>query len=326
MVRRHQQYIVRLQQRPQFRQAAVVILQPFPVTQGVPAMAEGRIEIHKIGKHQRPVRRILHRLQGSVKNLVQPRRGIMLRNAPVGENIGDLPHRIHVAPRRHQFIQQRVLVGRHRVIVTVGRYPLKILRLGAHKRTGDDPGNLIGLHQFKTQLAEIIQPFQAEALLVAGDLQHAVRRRIDDGLAGAHMLLAQLFDDLRTAGQLFPQHPGQVSFLYNSIHQLLRETVGLVGKIAPFKIHRHTGDLPVAAEGVLPLAHLRRAGIGRLHPAGIQGQVFQRLIGNGMGHVFPGAEPVGRFQPHDRQVRQRQIPGRAVRVLPVFRHPLHNMS
>ena len=161
-------------------------------------------------------------------------------------------------------------MSRHCVIVPVSRHTGKIPCCFTFKRPGDNPGDFIRLHQFKTQFTEFIEPFQPEGFLMAGNLQHAVCRRIDNGPAGAHMLLAQFPDDLRAAGQLFPQHAWKVSFPYKRVHQLLRETVRLVREVAPFKIHRHTGNLPVTAESVLPLAHFFRTCIGSLYPAAIQ--------------------------------------------------------
>ena len=75
------------------------------------------------------------------------------------------------------------------------------------------------------------------------------------------MLLAQLLDNLRTGGMAFTQNARQIALFNESIHQLLREALGHIREITPIKVHRHTGNFPVAAQGILAPAHLLRIGV-----------------------------------------------------------------
>jgi hypothetical protein len=54
-----------------------------------------------------------------------------------------------------------------------------------------------------------VKALEAEALLMRGDLQDAVRRGIDDRLAGRDMLSAERGDDFGARGVAVPENAGQ---------------------------------------------------------------------------------------------------------------------
>ena len=68
--------------------------------------------------------------------------------------------------------------------------------------------------------AELIETTESEMLLVGGDLEHRVRRRVADGLAGADMLFAELGDDLGSGSVAIPEDAGQARFLDERLRQL----------------------------------------------------------------------------------------------------------
>ena len=57
-------------------------------------------------------------------------------------------------------------------------------------------------HSSRAILADAIQLGERDDLLVRGDLEHAVGRGVDDRLAGAHVLGAELVEDLGAGGGL----------------------------------------------------------------------------------------------------------------------------
>ena len=184
----------------------------------------------------------------------------MLRNTAMRKNIGNLAYGVNAAAGCNHFIKQRRLRCRYCVIVTVSCAG-KISSTGANERTRYYPGNIIRLHQLKSQLAQIIQALQAKGLLVRCYLQHAVGRGIDNRLAASYMLLAQLLDNFSAAGMAFTQHTRQITLTDNSIYQLLRKAFRHIWEIAPVKFNRHTADFPMSAQCILTAADLLRIGI-----------------------------------------------------------------
>ena len=230
----------------------------------------------------------------------------MFTDIPMRKNISDLADRIDAAAGFHQVIQQSIGQCRHGKIMTMRRHPFKRARFRSHKRTGDYPGDLIRLYQFISKPAQVIQPFQAKTFFVAGNLQHTVRRSVDDGLSRTHMFFAQLLNDYRAAGMFLPQDTGQASLFNKCIHQFLRETVRLIREIAPVKIHRHTGNLPVPAQRIFALTHFFRPGIGSLDPTIIQNVFCLCFAGQRMSQCLTCTQAMCLFQSQASQIRQKQ--------------------
>ena len=77
---------------------------------------------------------------------------------------------------------------------------------------------------FRAAAAGVVQLLQRDRLLVGGDLKDAVGRGVDDPVAGALVLLAELLDDLGAGGGVVADHaaPGLAREL---VQQLLRKAV-----------------------------------------------------------------------------------------------------
>src|SRR3546814_9927242 len=83
---------------------------------------------------------------------------------------------------------------RGRVIVAVVA-ALEAGRIGADERPCDDAADAVFVHILARDLAQAVQAFQPERLLVRGDLQHRIGRGVEDRLAAADVLHAQRGDD-----------------------------------------------------------------------------------------------------------------------------------
>ena len=88
------------------------------------------------------------------------------------------------------------------------------------------------------------------------DLEHAVGRGVDDGLARAHMLVAQPLDDLRARGVTVAEHSRQPAALDQLVEQRFRKCVLRAAEVAPVVEDGHAGHLPVPARRVLARAEL----------------------------------------------------------------------
>ena len=239
----------------------------------------------------------------------------MFCNTAMRKNIGNLAYGVNAAASCNHFIKQCRLRCRYCVIVTVGCAG-KIRSTGADERTRYYPGNIIRLHQLKSQLAQIIQALQAKGFLVRCYLQHAVGGGINNRLAASYMLLAQLLDDFGTTGMAFAQHSRQIALADNCIHQLLRKAFRHILEIAPVKFNRHTADFPMSAQCILTAADLLRIGISTDCMLGAQA-CRQR---------FTTAQLSSCLQSVLSQMRQMQRLRRFACVTRIFRQPIADMA
>ena len=160
-------------------------------------------------------------------------------------------------------------------------------RLVADKRAGDDPADVVaaGGQRLAGQLAQGIETLQAEGLLMAGDLKHRIGRGVEDGLAAAHVLLAQLIEDLGAGRVTVAQKTWQLGATDQRLQQLGRKAVLVSGEVAPIEEHGRARHLPVARRGILARGDLLGVAIGGLrHHAGIKpGRELTTGPGAGMG-------------------------------------------
>ena len=122
-------------------------------------------------------------------------------NAAAKENVGDLSDGIDGYVLGGEAIEQHAGGGRNGVIVAVG---------GARERAGlafegtcDHAAYLVRTGEnFTGDLADAVEFRDWNDCLMSGDLKNAISGGIDDRRAGAHVLLAELFNDLGTGGGL----------------------------------------------------------------------------------------------------------------------------
>src|SRR5262249_31786075 len=100
-----------------------------------------------------------------------------------------------------------------------------------------------------TRAVELVQ---RNRLFVSGDLEDRVRARVDDPLAGALMLFAELLDDLCSARRPVAEHaaPG-------AIHERVDHVVGKAEWVRRHRLRRdYAHELPVPCGRVLTLRAL----------------------------------------------------------------------
>ena len=125
---------------------------------------------------------------------------------------------------------------------------------------------------------------------MAGDLKHRIGRGVEDGLAAAHVLLAQLIEDLGAGRVTVAQKTWQLGATDQRLQQLGRKAVLVSGEVAPIEEHGRARHLPVARRGILARGDLLGIAIGGLrHHAGIEpGRELATGPGAGVGQTQAG--------------------------------------
>ena len=118
----------------------------------------------------------------------------------------------------------------------------------------------------------LIQLLERNRLLVRGDLEDGVGRRVDDPLARPLVLLAQLLDDLGAGRSLVAEHAA-AGLVHERVDHVVRKAVRIGG-------HRlrghHPHQLPVAGRRVLPLRALDQPASDR-RGTGLRRTALERL-------------------------------------------------
>jgi hypothetical protein len=114
----------------------------------------------------------------------------------------------------------------------------------------DDAADPQGIAQAARDAAHLVEPLEAEGVLVRGDLKNAVDGRVADRLAGAHVLGSEFVEDDGAGGVPVAEDAGQSGFAHERSREFARESGLRVRKVAPLEGDRHAGDLPVARRRV----------------------------------------------------------------------------
>ena len=189
----------------QVGQPPVERLDRLRVTGGVVAMPVLRVEVHEVREDERR-RRPLEVVERQLDPVVVRVRVPALRDALTGEDVADLPDAVDGDAGRQEAVEHGRARGRHREVPTLGRPDERTGR--PLERTGDHPADgVLAGEQASRDAAPLVQRRQRHHVLVRRDLEHGVAARVDDGLAGADVLVAELRDDLGARGRDVAQDP-----------------------------------------------------------------------------------------------------------------------
>ncbi len=175
-------------------------------------------------------------------------------DAPAGEDILDLADGHGLQAAFQQDIQHRFPRREHGVVAAVGR--AGEIPGAAGERTGDHPADPPFVADLPGAQAHFIKVGQRHDLLVGRDLQHAVGRSVDDGKAAAHVLGAELGDDLGPRGGLVPQDAGRPGPPFEIVKQFAGKPLG---KKRERPIQNDAHQFPMAGDGVLAPRSFRHA-------------------------------------------------------------------
>ena len=240
-------------------------------------VAPEHVRLDEVREHE-PVVELLQeplRLVDAVD--VRPRR-VGLVDVDAGEDVSDLADRVHLVPR---LAHERQVVRRGRLqrpVVTVGRSHV-VSGLALERARDDAAHSVVAGQDLAGDLAPFVELLERDRVDVRGDLEDRVRGRVDDPLARALMLLAELLDDLGARRRLVTEHSATRA-VHERVDHLEREPVR-VGRQRLGRDDPH--QLPVTRGRVLPFrpldesardrrcARLRRATLERLDVAETEG-------------------------------------------------------
>src|SRR5262245_206523 len=120
------------------------------------------------------------------------------------ENVADLAHGPDVTVERRCDIENRPARRLDRIVAPVAR-PLKCRCTIANEGSRYDPADSKRIDQPTHDRTDTVKALEPEDLLMGGNLEHAVCRRVADRRAGSHVLLSQLGDDFRAGCVLAPE-------------------------------------------------------------------------------------------------------------------------
>ena len=263
MVARDEQEVIRAHFRAEVAEPCVKRGGRGGVAVDVAAVSVDHIEVHEVDKGK-AVKIAVEQRHGLLHAVRIARRFDGIGHALPRENIIDLADRDHIKPRVLQEVE-RGLVRRHERKVVAARGALE--RVFALKRARNDaPDAVLALADFARQLAVAVQLLDRHNALVRGDLQNAVRRGVNNQLAGPDVFPAVVGDDLRAGIGLVAEDaapPCGREFL----QKLLRKTVREGGH---WLLRNDAAHLPVSDDGILAAGALGHAGIrarGRFNSA-----------------------------------------------------------
>ena len=161
-------------------------------------MAVDRIEVDEVHEDE-PLGRVAHHLVQPIHAFGVARRVNGARDAAARKQIVDLADRDDRDLASREQIEQRFTGRIQRVVVPIRGSPEVERRSG--ERTRDDAADAKALaDETERDFADAVLLVDRDDVFVRRDLEHAVGRRVDDRLAGPHVLGAQALDDLGARG------------------------------------------------------------------------------------------------------------------------------
>ncbi len=264
VVGRQDQHVVLAQQRVQIRQPRVEILERRRVTGHLAPVPEVLVEVDEVRHHQAEVRCLARGRQRRVPQAVQAVGLDLPRHAHPGVDIRDLADRDHLPARARELVEHGGRRRRHRQVAAIAGAG-EVVRRVAHEGPRDHAADVVGIHLLAGDLAEAVEPLEAEAAFVAGDLEHRVGRGIEDRLAGGDVLGTERGDDVGARGMAVAEVARQAPAPHDRVEQRRRERGLALAEITPVEAHRHAGHLPVAGRRVLARGALARGAVGTEH-------------------------------------------------------------
>src|SRR3954447_1820342 len=226
-------------------------------------MTPERVRLDEIREYEALVE-LLQQLLGLLDTVDVRLRRMRLVDVDTREDVAYLPDAVH---GHAGFADERQVVRAprlERVVVTIRRP--RVVARRPRERTGDHAADrMLAAEDIAGSLAGLVELVERNRLLVRGDLEDRVGRRVDDPLPRLLMLLAELLDDLRPRGGLVADD-ASARLVHERVDDVVREPVW-VGREG---LRRHdTHQFPVPGRRVLALRALRQ-------PAGHRGRARLR--------------------------------------------------
>ena len=177
-------------------------------TRGVVAVAPEHVGLDQVREDEAPRRGPSQQLGRDRDPLRVRRRSASRCRCPAGEDVADLADAVHREAARSadpgQVVRPRRVRARSRAGAACARYAPGSPSNG---RAMTRPTACSPVRMLAGRAAGLVQLLERHRLLVGGDLEDAVGRRVDDPRAGALVLLPQPLDDLGARGGDVADHP-----------------------------------------------------------------------------------------------------------------------
>jgi len=232
------------------RQPVIEGLQRCRIARDIAAMTVKHVEIDEVGEDQIAVPGLVHRPQRRLEKSVIAACLVAPGHALMSKDIVDLADSDDLPPGFLRNVEKR-RSGRRDGIVLAVTGACKALLRRADEGARDHPADIEWVDHIPDLFAQAVKTREPEMLLVGGDLNHRIARRVEDRLAGRDMLFAELLDDFGARGVAVTEDAGNVTGLHELLHQLLVERGSVIGEITPFEGNGLTGDLPMPRRRVL---------------------------------------------------------------------------
>src|SRR5450759_4076463 len=248
------------QQRPPQADRRVHGGQPRGEAGHVVAVTPLLVEVDEVGEQQAAVH--LLEVTGAGGDAGGVVGGVVVHiHAALHEDLADLADADHGHRALVQQVEIRRAQRRQREVAAPRRALVGARHAG--ERARDHPPYGVGAAQDAARyLAPAVQLGYGHNVLVTGDLEDGIGRRVHDRPAARHMLVAELVDDAGARGREVAEHPA-ADGPCERLHHVRRKAVRVRRKRA-FEDDAH--HLPVAGGGVFAGAVLHEATIGRLRP------------------------------------------------------------
>ena len=233
------------QRRQQFGDARVETLEPSRIAGHIAAMAEVCVEIDVIGEQEAAVRKGFQRrdCHGEMLHVVAALH--LGAGVAMTENVANLADADNGAPGLRRAIEDRAIGRWQREILAILRAFVSVGRR-SHEWPRDDAPDVQAITQAPRDAADLVKALASKTVFMRGDLQHGIDGGVDDGLATAHMFVAQFLDDGDAGRMAVADHARQARLAHEICDQSFRNGRRRIGKITPGEIRRRTGYFPMS--------------------------------------------------------------------------------
>ena len=226
VIRCDHEHIVLTHLRKELIQPPVKRVQCIRITLYIIPVAVQHVKIHQVHKTQ-SVKILLQKRERHIHVLLIPLIGKCPCQSPSRKNFVDLSHSDDVFSRRLHHVKDRV-PGRFQGEVMAVHGPGKIRSFPDIGPRDHTPHCVVPGEHRSGSAAALIQFLERDHLLMRRDLEHTVRRSVDDPLSGPHLLLSVFSDHLCSGAHFIADHAAP-RLLRELIEQLLRKSLRISG-------------------------------------------------------------------------------------------------
>ncbi len=226
-------------------------------------MAVEHVEVDEVAEHEAAVERL--RLFNDAFHAVDVAFGVnRFGHTTAGKDVFDLADSDDGNSGCFQTVESRLARRKHRVVAAVVRALIRAFF--ADEGSSDHATQAVLIQLVASDLADLVQTFEAEVLFVRSNLEHRVGARVNDRSPGANVFGAEPLEHFRTRSGRVAQNSIEPGLLQEGGDDLVREAVGEYGEALGQGTAHH---LPVPGRSVFArrgFRHSTKGGRRRAFP------------------------------------------------------------